>query len=74
MSDEQNRARREVTRVMLEALRETDFVLTGASALAEHGLIHRPTKDVDLFTVGEEGQRVPDAIPYLREGACCTVR
>lgn len=67
MVDEQNRARRQVARIMLEALRETDFVLTGASVLDEHGLIHRPTKDLDLFTVGEEGQRDPDAIPYLRE-------
>lgn len=63
---------------MLEALRETDFVLTGASALVEHGIIHRETSDVDLFTVGDEGQRIPDAIPLLREalaerGAVLTV-
>lgn len=64
--------------MMLEALRGTDFVLTGASALVEHGVIHRLTRDVDLFTVGVEGQRIPDAIPLLREalaeyGATLTV-
>jgi hypothetical protein len=43
-----------------------NFVLTGAGALIEHGLIDRETKDVDLFTVGEEGKRIPDVVPVLR--------
>lgn len=78
MDPRQDQARRELAKVMLEALRDTDFVLTGASALAEHGIIHRETVDVDLFTVGDEGQRIPDAIPLLREalaehGATLTV-
>ncbi|MCS6711718.1 nucleotidyl transferase AbiEii/AbiGii toxin family protein [Brachybacterium sp. EF45031] len=66
MDRQQDAVRRRVARLMLEALAGTEYVLTGASALAEHGLIHRETKDVDLFTVGEEGQRVPDVIPLLR--------
>lgn len=76
---DQDAARREVARIMLGALQDTDFVLTGASALAEHGIITRPTRDVDLFTVGDEGQRVPDALPALRaaleeHGATLTTR
>lgn len=67
MDPTQDEARREVARIMLEALKDTDFVLTGAGALAEHDLIHRPTKDVDLFTVGDEGQQIPDVIPRLRD-------
>ena len=67
MDPHQDKARRDVARVMLEALQETDFVLTGASALAEHGIIHRETRDVDLFTIGEEGSRIPDVLPRLRE-------
>lgn len=78
MDPRQDQARRELAKVMLEALRDTNFVLTGASALSEHGIIHRETRDVDLFTVGDEGQRIPDAIPLLREalaehGATLTV-
>lgn len=64
---QRNQARRDVARVMLEALKDTNFVLTGASALAEHRIINRETRDVDLFTIGDEGQRIPDAIPLLRE-------
>ncbi|PMC75137.1 nucleotidyl transferase AbiEii/AbiGii toxin family protein [Brachybacterium sp. UMB0905] len=66
MASGQDAARREVARMMLEALRETNFVLTGGSALIEHGLTHRVTKDVDLFTTGEEGQCIPDVLPALR--------
>lgn len=67
MDPRQDESRRAVAKVMLQALRGTDFVLTGASALSEHGIIARPTRDVDLFTVGAEGQHVPDVIPLLRE-------
>lgn len=63
----QDRVRREIARIMLEALRGTGFVLTGASALIEHGIIRRSTQDVDLFTVGEEGARIPEVIPRLTE-------
>lgn len=51
---EQQRA---VTRVALEAIGESGFALAGSSAIREHGLINRPTRDVDLFT----SNRDPDA-------------
>lgn len=59
MSEE---SRRRTARLVLEALAGTDFVLTGASALLEHGLINRPTVDVDAFTTAVEQGTVPDAL------------
>lgn len=39
-----------VTKRLLAALLHTDFVLAGAGAMKAHGLIVRPTYDIDLFT------------------------
>ncbi|WP_161970381.1 nucleotidyl transferase AbiEii/AbiGii toxin family protein [Kocuria sp. HSID16901] len=36
--------------MLLENLSQHGFVLTGSGALREHGIINRPTEDVDLFT------------------------
>lgn len=44
------RFQREVSRILLRQLQEHGFVLTGSGALREHGLIDRPTADVDVFT------------------------
>lgn len=41
---------REITRLALRALDGTRFVLAGSGAIREHGIIDRPTEDVDLFT------------------------
>lgn len=41
---------REVTRLSLVALSGTAFVLAGSGAIREHGIVDRPTEDVDLFT------------------------
>lgn len=43
-----------ITRLALKAAgAEVGFALAGSGALREHGLIDRPTEDVDLFTVQE---------------------
>lgn len=42
---------REAARVLLDAIGGRGFVLAGSSAIREHGIIQRPTADVDLFTV-----------------------
>ncbi|MGQ4508162.1 nucleotidyl transferase AbiEii/AbiGii toxin family protein [Dermabacteraceae bacterium P13128] len=63
---EQDQARRLIAKTMLESLQETTFVLTGASALMEHGLISRETKDVDLFAASNSGMHIPDAIEPVR--------
>lgn len=44
---EQQRA---VARVALEAIGDSGFALAGSGAIREHGVIARPTRDVDLFT------------------------
>jgi len=41
---------REITRLALRSLDGTGFALAGSGAIREHGLVDRPTEDVDLFT------------------------
>ncbi len=52
---EQNRevaAQREVARIALAAV--DGFALAGSGAIREHGVIERPTEDVDLFTDSQD--------------------
>jgi Nucleotidyl transferase AbiEii toxin, Type IV TA system len=56
-----------VTRVALQAAADHGFALAGGNALAAHGIISRPTHDVDLFAaepgaVGEAAGPVADAL------------
>jgi hypothetical protein len=46
---------RQVAAVALAAAREHGFALGGGNALLAHGVISRPTQDVDLFTDQEHG-------------------
>jgi hypothetical protein len=41
---------RDVTRRALAQVGDSGFALAGSGAIREHGLISRPTEDVDLFT------------------------
>jgi hypothetical protein len=41
---------REITRLALESLAGGGFALAGSGAIREHGIIDRPTQDIDLFT------------------------
>jgi len=41
---------RDVTRLALDALASGGFALAGSGAIREHGIIDRPTQDIDLFT------------------------
>jgi hypothetical protein len=43
----------EVARVALAVARDHGFALAGGNALAVHGIISRPTEDVDLFAPGD---------------------
>lgn len=43
-------AQREVARLALAAVAGRGFALAGSGAIREHGLVDRPTRDVDLFT------------------------
>jgi hypothetical protein len=47
----------EVARIALAAAQRYGFALGGGHALIAHGLIHRPTQDVDLFTNVDGGVR-----------------
>jgi hypothetical protein len=50
-----NELHRRVTTVALRAAARFGFALGGGNALIAHGLIARPTQDVDLFTNEETG-------------------
>ena len=41
---------RQAARIVLAAIAPVGFALAGSGAIREHGLIHRPTHDIDLFT------------------------
>jgi hypothetical protein len=54
---------RRVAAVALAAAAEHGFALGGGNALLAHGIISRPTQDVDLFTDQEHGvQAAADAV------------
>lgn len=57
---------RDVTRTLTEDLHEAGFALAGSGAVREHGLIDRPTEDIDLFTVMSQRPNFPLAV---REGS-----
>jgi nucleotidyltransferase AbiEii toxin of type IV toxin-antitoxin system len=50
-----NDLHRDVAAISLRAVSRYGFALGGGNALIAHGLIDRPTQDVDLFTDREEG-------------------
>lgn len=57
MNRDQEEQRR-ITRLALGAVGDdAGFVLAGSGAIREHGLIDRPTEDVDLFTVEQARAR-----------------
>ncbi|WP_220093037.1 nucleotidyl transferase AbiEii/AbiGii toxin family protein [Actinomyces sp. Z5] len=45
---------REVAHIALTTLAGAGFVLAGSGAIREHGVIERPTEDVDLFTTMQD--------------------
>lgn len=62
---------RGVTRVALSGLGRYGFALAGSGAVREHGVIDRPTEDIDLFTsrpdIGQFGAAVAQVIDDLRD-------
>ena len=61
---------RQVAAVALAAAREYGFALGGGNALLAHGVISRPTLDVDLFTDQETGvQAAAGAVEAALRGA-----
>ena len=50
-----NELQREVAIIALRAAARNGFALAGGNALIAHGIIDRPTDDVDLFSDQETG-------------------
>lgn len=62
---------RRITKLLLSVASDAGFALAGAGALREHGIVDRPTEDVDVFTIMEHADdfdsAVDNAIAHLRE-------
>lgn len=65
MVDEYLAEQRRLTALALDVLARDQFALAGSGAIREHGLIDRPTRDVDLFTVAAVQGRFEPAIDRL---------
>jgi len=52
----------------LRSLDGTSFVLAGSGAMREHGLVDRPTEDVDLFTSDVDLARFSSAVDAVVHG------
>lgn len=59
---------REITRLALRALDGTPFALAGSGAIREHGIIDRPTQDIDLFTSDLDAGRFDTAVSSVVNG------
>lgn len=62
--DREAAVQREVTRIALSGAR--GFALAGSGAIREHGLIERPTEDVDLFTTSQDVAAFGAAVEQVR--------
>ena len=51
-----------VSQIALEASKGASFVLAGSGAIREHGLISRPTEDIDLFSILSEREKFSAAV------------
>lgn len=61
-----NGSQRRLTREALEVLERYGFALAGSGAIREHGIINRPTEDIDLFTVMAFERDFPRAVDDLK--------
>lgn len=58
-------AQRRVTRIALAGIAQAGFALAGSGALREHGVIERPTEDVDLFTSTQDIEQFGAAVDQV---------
>ncbi len=61
MSEESD-AQRKVIRIALAGIARAGFALAGSGAIREHGVIDRPTEDVDLFTTTQDADEFARAV------------
>lgn len=60
--DREVAVQREVTRIALAGVESAGFALSGSGAIREHGVIDRPTEDVDLFTTDQDPEQFDRAV------------
>lgn len=58
---------REVARIALAGV--DGFALAGSGAIREHGIIDRPTEDVDLFTASQDEAEFSTAVDVMTRAA-----
>lgn len=54
-----------IASIALEAAESDSFALAGSGAIREHGLINRPTEDIDLFTVMQASKNFGPAVDQV---------
>ena len=58
-------AQREMARIALSRTAEAGFALAGSGAIREHGVIDRPTEDIDLFTMTQDDDEFARAVDHV---------
>ena len=58
-------AQREMARIALSRTVEAGFALAGSGAIREHGVIDRPTEDIDLFTMTQDDDEFARAVDHV---------
>lgn len=59
-------AQRKVTRIALAGIAQAGFALAGSGAIREHGVIDRPTEDIDLFTTMQDADEFARAVDQVK--------
>jgi hypothetical protein len=59
---------REITKAALSLISGSDFALAGSGAIREHGLIIRPTEDIDLFTTNTDTENFNKNVDLILSG------
>lgn len=60
-------AQRQITAIALHTIEGAGFALAGSGAIREHGIIDRPTEDIDLFTSSLDERSFADAVDALSD-------
>lgn len=58
---------RTVTALALDSIAGFGFALAGAGAIREHGLLSRPTQDIDLFTTSADAATFHEAVQQVTD-------
>jgi len=59
---------REITKLALDFIADSGFALAGSGAIREHGLISRPTEDIDLFTANTDAKNFEKSVDLIFSG------